>query len=91
MSEPRWDPSQPLPPDEGQGHTHTASGISLSLREVGVDSALPEGEWYVVLTLSTQVDLPAGHAIAHAMKAEEADKLGRLLVQAAGDLSRVDR
>ena len=82
-----WDPTLPLPPDEGAGHTHTASGITLSLRQVGADSSLPEDEWFVVLALKTQADLPAGHLVAHAMEAAEAEKLGRLLIQAAGDLA----
>lgn len=87
MISPGWDPTRPLPPDEGGGHTHTASGITLSLRQVGAGSALPEDEWFVVLALKTQADLPAGHLVAHAMGAAQADELRRLLIQAAGDLA----
>lgn len=87
MSAPGWDPTRPLPPDEGAGHTHTAAAITLSLRQVGAGSALPEDEWFVVLALKTQADLPAGHLVAHAMNAAEAEELGGLLIQAAGDLA----
>jgi hypothetical protein len=87
VTEPRWDPERPLPPDEGPHHTHTAHRIKVSSAKAAPGSdEVPEGEWRVLLILFGLNDIAAGHGLARIMTPAAARTVAAALIQAAGDV-----
>jgi hypothetical protein len=69
----------PVPPDDGPSHTHNgrlevAAGLDLN------------GQWRVVVLITADGMVPAGHRIAASFTVDEADKLVTAVLQAQGDI-----
>jgi hypothetical protein len=69
----------PVPPNDGPSHTHPGR-LEIS---AGLNA---HDEWRVIVTLSTNIDVPAGHRVSADFSVDQTDVLVKALLQAQGDI-----